>query len=109
MHGNTSLEVKENGFEIPCVKEVKDRDHFAKETKDYPSLKPLRDLADRQERGNFWDRDILMQRHVDPVKGTIECIVVPKTRRVGILGQVHDRMGHLGHKHISGPVTNKLL
>ena len=54
----------------------------------------------RISRGYFWDNHILMQRHTDPVGGTIECIVVPKARRKQILHQIHDQMGHLGHRKI---------
>ena len=77
-----------------------DRDKFARETKDDPSLNLFREIADRQEQGYFWDSDILMQRHTYPVGGTIECIVVPKARRKQIVHQIHDQMGHLGHRKI---------
>ena len=52
-----------------------ERDKFARETKGDPSLKPFRELTERREGGYFWENEILMQRHTDPVGGTIECIL----------------------------------
>ena len=96
VHGSEEID----GVHIPCVKVGYDRDKFARETKDDPSLKPFRELADRRERGYFWDNEILMQQHTDPVGGMIECIVVPKDWRKQILHHIQDQMGHLGHRNI---------
>ena len=87
-------------IDVPFVKFGSDRESFAKEVREDPSLKAQRELADKGERGYFWEGNLLMQRLTDVVNGTIEVILVPKSRRTAILKQAHDRSGHLGHRKV---------
>ncbi len=60
----------------------------------------LKDLADRNARGYYWDDGVLMQRHIDVAFGVIENIVVPKSRRSDLIHLAHDKTGHLGYKKV---------
>jgi len=69
----------------PCLNEGGDRNILVQKVKDDPTLKHLRELADKGERGCFWDNGLLMQRCSDTTQGIIENIVVPKSRRSKIM------------------------
>ena len=74
-----------------------DQVKFVEEVGKDPTLKPLRDLADKGERGYYRDNGLLMQKCTDIAYGIIETIVVPRCRRLNLIHLAHDKTGHLGH------------
>ncbi len=104
----------EVGFEVDelkltCVKEGGDRNEFIKEVNEDVSLKSLRELADRGERGYYWEYGLLVQRCPDIAYGTVINIVVPKSRRSNIMRLAHDKLGHLGHKKVASTIKRNLV
>ena len=64
-------------FDVPCVNHDSYKENVIKETNVDPTLKVLKDLADKGKQSYFWDGGILMQRVSNLLNGAIETIVVP--------------------------------
>ncbi len=89
-----------DALDFSCVVKGSDRSEFIQQVKGDPTLQPLRDLADKGERGYYWDDGLLMQRCINTAYGTTETIVVPKDRRISLIHLAHDKTGHLGHRKV---------
>ncbi len=96
-------------LKLTCVKEGGDRDVLIKEVNEDVTLKSLRELADRGERGYYWEDGVLVQRCPDFTYGTVVNIVVPKSRRSKIMQLAHDKLGHLGHKKVASTIKRNFV
>ncbi len=92
--------VEADALDYACVLKGSDREKCVEEVKNDSSLTPLKDLADRNAGGYYWDDGVLMQRHSDVALGVIENIIVPKSRRSDLIHLAHYKTGHLGYKKV---------
>ena len=91
----------EEVMELPCLEKGSDRNDFIQEIKSDINLGTCRELADRKQRGYWWEEGILLHAETDDaLDRVIEIIVAPKSRRMKILQVAHDRLGHLRTKKV---------
>ena len=86
--------------DLPCMLQGDDKTKLVTETMEDQSLAHLRDLADRKERGYYWDDGLLVNRKTDLFYGTVDRIVLPVARRRIVLEIAHEKSGHLGYRKV---------
>ena len=106
---SSEVGVEVDALEFTCVLNGNDQVKFVEEVGKDPTLKPLRDLADKGERGCYWDNGLLMQKCTDIAYGIIETIVVPRCRRLNLIQLAHDKIGHLGHRKVVSIVKRNFV
>ena len=88
-----------------------DADSLISEQQADVSLKPLSKLADKLERGYSFQDGILVHTTSDGLGDSLVRILVPKTRRLGVLelGHTHMLAGHFGCKKTFSRMSSKFL
>ena len=54
--------------------------------------------------GYFWGNCLLLKRHTDETHGSVDLILVPRSKKGTVIRFVHDKLGHGGHKPLSGAI-----
>ena len=89
-------------LDIPVLGKGKgDRETLVVETRNDPSLKNWRALAEKGEGGFVWEKGLLHQEVMTQVleKGLV--LVLPKSFRHRVLEVAHDKMQHMGPRRVT--------
>ena len=93
------MENEDTAVDLPCVQKG-DQQKLIEKTKEYYTLAICRALADKKERGYFWEKGLLLSRQIDPFYGPVIRIVLPASRRKFVLDIAHERTGYLGYRKV---------
>ena len=90
---------------------VADRDSLSCEQKADPTLKSLHFLAEKQEKGYSFVKDILVHTTCDELGDSLVRILVPKGRRLKVLEVAHTHIlaGHFGRKKTFARLSSRFL
>ena len=104
--------VEDGAADIPLPKLGEaDRNSLSSEQKADPTLKAQYLLAEKQEKGYSFDKDILVHTTCDELGDSLVRILVPKGRRLKVLEVAHTHMlaGHFGRKKTFTRLSSKFL
>ena len=86
--------------DLSCIKKGNDKQQLVAETKEDVTLAAGRELASRNERGFRWEDGLIISRQTDLFHGSIDRIVLPKTRRQLVMETAHEKAGHLDYRKV---------
>ena len=79
------------------------------EVKKDPTLAAWRGLADRNEQGFIWDRDLLYQSRTTHTFDVVHLMVLPVCFRQKVLLMAHEKSGHLGSRKVKALVKQRFI
>ena len=95
-------------LEIPPVRKGPgNRAKLVEEVKTDPTLKGYRKLAEKEEQGLLWERELLYQAKVSEGGEVIHVIVLPKGFRRRVLEMAHEGSGHLGARKVKALLSQR--
>ena len=95
-------------LDVVDLKRVRTRSvtkEFAEEQKKDKTLLQCRSLAESWDKVFSWENDLLFKIVMDDIRGELELIVAPQTKRKELSNLAHEKSGHPGSKKVLAMVT----
>ena len=94
-------------IEVAVVKNGGSRKELETETRNDPTLKSWRELAEQGEQGLFWKKNLLFQSKLTHTGEVEDRLVLPKKFQNKVLKMTHDDMQHMGARRVKALITQR--